>query len=572
MRKPVRVFMVAVMVTASALAGASVTAQSGRPAPKILTWQPPSAAEYHIAILGQVRRPGVYRFSGTGTAPALPQLVEFAGGLTANASSTLRLVRHGRSGQLLYLNQGAIEPLQAGDVLIVDEQSSGGVARGRFAAEEVGIQVALVGLLDRPVVLKLRSAQARLDVLTNSLNQPMSAVLAARVIRPDSRNDAFGGQAPELPLGNGSVVVYDPRSILRSELPNDPSFDLVVDTTQLANQSPVSEAPLAMTEAAAPPRFEALPPLPEGQSEVASDLDSSENEPTPLPPDVLAAAPVPDTTIERPSEFRGSHGSPVPTAISSTPQSPLARGPIESMSAGASRGSTSLKLTSAPPPPHAETAINGGKPFSGMQMLVVFAAVIGLIGGALGVRQILDRRWFPRLSSKHDERSIEEAIDSRLADAMTEPESELSERLPEAESLPTPLQRVSTFLEDLLHDRATILEEAPNLPRGLKLQARAKPLPQFRVDSGHELASAGPHGTMAVLPEAVAEQKPVEAAPLRSDAGESLRAPHFARASRKRPATASSSAASTSRRMSDPGTPISRALSQLQQQKPFEPS
>ena len=76
----------------------------------------------------------------------------------------------------------------------------------------------------------------------------MSAVLAARVIRPDSRNDAFGAQTPDLPLGNGSVVVYDPRSILRSELPNDPSFDLVVDTTQLANQSPVPEAPVAMAE------------------------------------------------------------------------------------------------------------------------------------------------------------------------------------------------------------------------------------------------------------------------------------------------------------------------------------
>lgn len=570
MRKPVRVFLAAVMVAASALAGTSVTAQSGRPAPKILTWQAPSAAEHHVAILGQVRRPGVYRFSGAGPAPGLPQIVEFAGGLTTNASSTLRLVRHGRSGQLLFLNQGTVEPLQAGDVLIVDEQSGGGVSNERFATEEVGIQVALVGLLDRPVVLKLRSAQARLDILTSSLNQPMSAVLAARIIRPDSRNDAFGAQTPDLPLSNGSVVVYDPRSILRSELPNDPSFDLVVDTTQLANQSPVPEAPVAMAEVPAPPRFEALPPLPEGQSEIAADVDSFDNEPTPLPPDVIAAAPVPDAVTERPSEFRGSHGAPIPTAISSVAQAPITRGPIDSTSTGASRGATSLKLTSAPPPP-AETAINGGKPFSGLQMLVVFVAVMGLIGGALGVRKILDRRWFTHLTPKEDDRAIEGTLDSRLAAAMSEAEPTSSESVPEPESLPAQLQQVSTFLEDLLHDRVAFVEEAPNLPRGLKLQARAKPLPQFRVDSGHELASAGPHGTMAALPEeAVAEPKPEEAAPLRSDAGESLRAPHFARAARKRPTTASSSSASTSRRMTDPGTPISRALSQLQQQKPSE--
>lgn len=471
MRKPVRVFLAAVMVAASALAGTSVTAQSGRPAPKILTWQTPSAAEHHLAILGQVRRPGVYRFSGTGAGPTLSQLVEFAGGLTANASPTLRVVRHGRSGQLLFLNQATVEPLQAGDVLIVDEQT-GGVPSGRLSAEEVGIQVALVGVLDRPVVLKLHSTQARLDILTNSLNQPMSAVLAARVIRPDSRTDAFGSQTPNLPLSNGAVVVYDPRSILRSELPNDPSFDLVVDTTQLANQSPVPDAPVAMAEVPAPPRFEALPPLPEGQSEIAADVESFNGEPTPLPPDVIAAAPVPDAINERPSEFRGSHGAPVPTAISPSTQSPITRGPIDSMNTSASRGAASLKLTSAPPPP-ADSAINGGKPFSTMQMLVVFVAVMGLIGGALGVRQILDRRWFTHLSSKQHDRSIEEAIDSRLAAAMTEPEAELSESLPEAESLPTPLQRVSTFLEDLLHDRATIIEEAPNLPRGLKLQARS---------------------------------------------------------------------------------------------------
>jgi hypothetical protein len=570
MRKPVRVFQVAILVAASALAGTSVTAQSGRPAPKILTWQAPSAAEHHVAILGQVRRPGVYRFSGAGPAPGLPQIVEFAGGLTANASSTLRLVRHGRSGQLLFLNQETVEQLQAGDVLIVDEQSGGGVSRERLNADEVGIQVALVGLLDRPVVLKLRSAQARLDILTSSLNQPMSAVLAARVIRSDSRTDAFGAQTPDLPLGNGAVVVYDPRSILRSELPNDPTFDLVVDTTQLANQAPIPEAPLAMTEAPAPPRFEALPPLPEGQSEIAADVDSFESEPTPLPPDSIAAAPVPDAVTERPNEFRGSHGAPAPSAISTAIQSQITRSPIDSTSTSPSRGATSLKLTSAPPPPRAETAINGGKPFSAMQMLVVFAAVMGLIGGALGVRQILDRRWFSRLSSKHDEKSIDGIVDSRFAAAMSDADSASSESIPEPESLPAPLQQISTFLEDLLHDRVAIVEEAPNLPRGLKLQARAKSLPQFRVDGGHELASAGPHATMAPSQEAAIEPKPVEAAPLRSDAGESLRAPHFVRAARKRPTSATSSAASTSRRMTDPGTPISRALSQLQQQKPSE--
>jgi hypothetical protein len=325
-----------------------------------------------------------------------------------------------------------------------------------------------------------------------------------------------------------------------------------------------------MAEVPAPPRFEALPPLPEGQPEVAADVDSFESESTPLPPDVIAAAPVPDAVTERPSEFRGSHGAPAPSAISPSSQSSVARGSDDSMSTGASRGTTSLKLTSAPPPPRAETAINGGKPFSGMQMLAVFAAVIGLIGGAIGVRQILDRRWFTRLTSKHHARSIEGIVDSRFAAVMTDPGIAESESPAEAEPLPAPLQQISTFLEDLLHDRVAIVEEAPNLPRGLKLQARAKSLPQFRVDSSHELASAGPHATMAPLQETVIEPKPVEAAPLRSDAGESLRAPHFARAARKRPTTASSSAASTSRRMTDPGTPISRALSQLQQQKPSE--
>src|SRR5579864_1110199 len=73
----------------------------------------------YVAIMGQIGRPGVFELAGP-----LPQLAEFlnlAGGITPNASGSIRLIRGGRSSQY-FLSPKLSLQLIPDDLIIVESK------------------------------------------------------------------------------------------------------------------------------------------------------------------------------------------------------------------------------------------------------------------------------------------------------------------------------------------------------------------------------------------------------------------------------------------------------------------
>lgn len=228
--------------------------QSSRSAPQAQSAQPPAApgansrvvdfmnstpqGDAYIAVLGEVKYPNVYKASGSPLTVA--QLLQQAGGLTPRAGATLRLVRRGRPGQRVFLGRDDGMKLESNDIVIVDSViSTAGTdaaanragGPGRPDEQLPGVYLALLDVLDRPVVVRVRPDEAYIPVVVQKLAQSPDIAPSVRVIESDRRAGLFAEAAP---LSNGSVLKFDRGRLDPRRLPQ---FQSAIDVKEAAQSA-----------------------------------------------------------------------------------------------------------------------------------------------------------------------------------------------------------------------------------------------------------------------------------------------------------------------------------------------
>lgn len=205
---------------------------SRSPRPRVVTFGAAAESadgEFHVGLLGEVASPGVYAVPRGMT---FQQLVQAAGGLTDDAGMSCSLVRNQRGGQRFAWDPNGRDPLQPNDVILIASRggtTSAGSARAaavRPAALSSNREViaadcvwlCLLGLVDRPVIVKIRPHEADPAVLAQKLGQSSELARQFRLV------DGPAGRSPTASQGlpSGSILAVPPRMIDHGQLPELP--------------------------------------------------------------------------------------------------------------------------------------------------------------------------------------------------------------------------------------------------------------------------------------------------------------------------------------------------------------
>src|SRR5689334_1240151 len=88
-----------------------VFAQAGARS-KVITWNAPASGENYVGILGEIATPGVYHLDPQSL--SLQSVIRRAGGLTDEASGTIRIVRQDRVVESVYFTPQSSNTLLSG--------------------------------------------------------------------------------------------------------------------------------------------------------------------------------------------------------------------------------------------------------------------------------------------------------------------------------------------------------------------------------------------------------------------------------------------------------------------------
>ena len=196
-----------------------------------------SDTQLYVGVMGQVARPGVFELPGP-----LPQLREFlnlAGGITTNASGSIRVIRAGRSNQFFLSPRFRLQLLPDDLVIVESKQFISSTQQGNTSAANgwqrntgtlsagptaAVVQIGLVNLISRPVILDIPSEQANLAKVLSLLHQPVRENGVITVFRPGSgMQNVPVDQALEASLATGVALVFDPATVNSSVLPRFPN-------------------------------------------------------------------------------------------------------------------------------------------------------------------------------------------------------------------------------------------------------------------------------------------------------------------------------------------------------------
>jgi hypothetical protein len=197
------------------------------------------APRFHVAVMGEVVRPGVYEIPHSQI--ELAELVRRAGGLSGRGSGNMRLVRRGRVGQQVYFTPQSQFVLADGDLVVADPRgfvNHRGLP-GRSAHRVIGIEdiqtpsdnrgastveIGLVHLIDRPVVLDVPASRATLSGALDMLGNSVVGDAAVTVLHPNGRQEEVPRNAAgAVSLTSGTVLVFDPRNVDVQRLPRLPA-------------------------------------------------------------------------------------------------------------------------------------------------------------------------------------------------------------------------------------------------------------------------------------------------------------------------------------------------------------
>lgn len=400
-------------------------------------------AEMHVAILGEIQRPGVYRIVGQSL--TLQQLVTRAQGFTPAASTLIRPIRCGKPSDLFPFRPDGRDEIRDGDVYQVERDPRLPVGRNSR-----GIHVALVGILNRPVVQEIPALKlAETTLLIHQLGLPTEAARQVHVIDDHRKMRWDPGQGPVEPLTleNGAVVVFEPGLFAGRKAPPGLAAAFEYDRSQKARASstataePCEAAPgLAVVESE-------LPPLP-----------------APLPAAIPAPAEVVSADLKTPGEseaLREFPPAPVPAPRSPVPPTgqPLALDPMEDLADAF--GEEELDA-----PEEAASSI------SVWHLFGILGAVVGLVGMALAVRQAVGGGRIVDEFEPAREHSLQptEAAASTIVPAQEVLPPVVAVAVAAAVPPVVPERdELATRLQQLLDDAVPIREEPIDLPTELRL-------------------------------------------------------------------------------------------------------
>ena len=223
-----------------ALIAADARAQGTGSNAKVITWTPANSGEIHVGILGEIAKPGVYRVDGPSL--TLQSVIRRAGGITGEASGTIRVIRQDRIVESSFFTPQSNSPLLAGDLLVVESKRAQAAISKLYDADPqlrplyekaaaiavrgsdpTGVQVAFVNVLDRPVIVKIKHEHARLSQVVQMLAQPVELAEAVRVIGPERLiSQSAATQSVQASLSDGSVLIFPRNAVNRNKLPTLP--------------------------------------------------------------------------------------------------------------------------------------------------------------------------------------------------------------------------------------------------------------------------------------------------------------------------------------------------------------
>ena len=203
------------------------------------------AEDCFVAVMGEVERPGTYRLDRSSL--TLHKVVQCAQGFRDHASMAIRVIRRGRFSQIEIFSDKTDSRVWPGDLLIVeskhsekfhskmagvDEQPTDITRADYYESDRPAvIQIALVNLMEYPVVLRLHPDQANASGLLQALDQPLALLARTHVITPDVPYRQSSDAAKKASrMQNGSVMVFEPDDVRRRQIAG--KLPLPIDRTQ----------------------------------------------------------------------------------------------------------------------------------------------------------------------------------------------------------------------------------------------------------------------------------------------------------------------------------------------------
>lgn len=456
-------------------------------------------------ICGQVARPGVYEAPGK-TVPLREFLEEYAGGLTTQASGTVRVIRQGRVVHQIYFTGTSRYDLLPGDLAVVDSFSGGrqslAITPSQSVAASAGgstVQLAFVDLLDRPVVMKVRREHATRANIVALLQQGPRCLAAVREIRPPGTSVGDHND-PSLP--SGTVLAFDRTLVDVQRLPELPGIirpeqpaaspPTAVSDGAIIPAQPVSIAPGSLNAIAPPTPIEV--PLPEDGADAGPVIAALGPNSGPAATDSL-----PKPAAAFPGENRA--GASVPRELTAGALPSADARPARRMAMHApwslddrfedtSRTSAAEAAGTAPGQPAAQNSPSEGQSRSAYGALRTLAYLARLVRGespfpgqaimAIACVAVLAAGWM------------------LISMARTVPVPQRSKVQHETAS-PRPLQA-------LISNRLPILEEPPVVPEGMQFYGRPPATPMWREDAVEERIES-PHFEIR-LPTAARQERP----------------------------------------------------------------
>lgn len=227
---------------------------------------------FHFGVMGQIARPGVYELNTP--APQLTELIRHAGGLTQKATNQIRIVRHGNAGQSMFFTPGLNFKLVAGDIVVADgpresrlpqrlnrTPPSLSTIRTADYSESQPLetskpfrQVALVGVLDRPVILPVPQTHANVPAILAYLGQAATLASTVKVVPIGGRPRVSPKAKTASPNFRVPTVLQFPMAFMQADrLPKFPDVYHIEDQPAVAPNPLPGERRTAENTGASPP-------------------------------------------------------------------------------------------------------------------------------------------------------------------------------------------------------------------------------------------------------------------------------------------------------------------------------
>ena len=569
------------IVMLAVMAG-SAHAQATGSNSKVITWKAAAnSAENYIGILGEIAKPRVYKVSAQ--ALNLQSVIRIAGGMTDDASGTIRVVRQDRIVESIFFNPQSNLPLLLGDLLIVeskriqaafsrlyeaDPQRRAEYAQAAQAAvkgsDPSGIQLAFVNVLDRPVIVKVKHEHATLSQVVQKLDQPIELAQSVRVIGPERMLSQGATTQPiDTTIADGSVLVFPTNAINRSKLPSLPvPYDSEIATGAIPSliggptgQSPELRnvgqlPPIAAREvqyAAPATRFpasldQATTPLPTpAQTPTAAPTERLEI-PTAAPQVPLVSSPPRIATIPFSGNSRISASSRSQITADEEVPGPDAGTAAEIRSEPKKSRSSPIEVDDEPLEDELSDDAASSKKgsLSAGHIFGIVACVGLLIGLALVTRRFVAGDWMaslnqsnraaPRSTSGESTPTPSVASGAELPASTERNQSNLSAAETDQDRQFQTAALAKSWFDQLLGNQLPLREEPAEFPRQIALQGRIVPPPVYRVDPPvARQMTQGPHFPLRVPPDRDDSESALRHEPAVEQVIDEFDAPHHSR-------------------------------------------